>query len=42
MLYKRINSQFFTDTFFVTASGVSTRDSNVDQIFVSNKGFVAI
>ena len=40
--YKRIESQFFTDTFFVTASGVSTRGNNCDQIFVSGKGFVAI
>ena len=26
--YKSINNQFFTDTFFLTASGVSTRDNN--------------
>ena len=39
---KRINSQFFTDNFFVTASGVSTHGNNCAQIFVSDKGFVAI
>ena len=40
--YKRINSQFFTDTFFVTASGKSTRGYTCAQMFVSDKGFVAI
>ena len=40
--YKRINSQFFTDTFFVTAKGKSTRGNICAQIFVSDKGFVAI
>ena len=40
--YKRINSQFFTDTFFVTAKGKSTRGNTSAQIFVSDKGFVAI
>lgn len=40
--YKRINSMFFTDTFFVTASGKSTRGNTSAQIFVSDKGFVAI
>ena len=39
---KRINNQFFIDNFFVTASGVSTRGNNCAQIFVSDKGFVAI
>ena len=39
---KRINSQFFTDTFFVTAKGESTRGNKSAQIFVSDKGFVAI
>ena len=39
---KRINNQFFIDNFFVTASGVSTRGNNCNQIFVSNKWFVTI
>ena len=38
--YKSIISQFFTDTFFVTASGVLTRENNYDQIFVRDKGLV--
>ena len=40
--YKHINSQFFTDIFFVTASGVSTHGNNCAQIFVSDKEFFAI
>ena len=40
--YKRSNSQFFTNTFFITASGVLTRGNNCAQIFVSDKGFVTI
>ena len=40
--YKCISSQFFTDTFLVTASGVSTRGNNCDQICVSEKVFVEI
>ena len=40
--YKRINSQFFTDTFFVTAKGKSTRGNTCAQLFVSDKGYVAI
>ena len=40
--YKRIDSQFFTDTFFVTAKGKSTRGNTCSQIFVSDRGFVAI
>ena len=40
--YKRINSQFYTDTFFVTGSTKSTRDNTCAQLFVSDKGFVAI
>ena len=40
--YKRIESQFFTDTFFVTAKGKSSRGNTCAQIFVSDKGFVAI
>ena len=40
--YKRIDSTFFTDTFFVTAKGKSTRSNTSAQIFVSDKGLVAI
>ena len=40
--YKRINSQFFTELFFVTASGKSTRGFTCAQMFFSDKGFVAI
>ena len=40
--YKRISSMFFTDTFFVTASGKSTRGNTCAQLFVSDKGYVAI
>ena len=40
--YKRIDSQFFTDTFFVTAKGKSTRGNTCAQLFVSDKGYVAI
>ena len=39
---KRIDSTFFTDTFFVTAKGNSSRGNKCDQIFVSDKGLVAI
>ena len=42
MRYKRINRRLFTDTFFVTDSGVSTCGNNCAQIFVINKGFVEI
>ena len=40
--YKRINSVFFTDTFFVTAAGKSTRGNKCAQLFVSDKGYVAL
>ena len=40
--YRRINSVFYTDTFFVTAKGKSTRGNKCAQIFVSDKGYVAI
>ena len=40
--YKRINSQFFTDTLFVTKEGKSTRGNTCAQLFVSDKGYVAI
>ena len=40
--YRRIRSHFFTDTLFVTAKGKSTRGNTCAQLFVSDKGFVAI
>ena len=38
MRYRRIKSQSFTDTFFVTAKAKSTRGYTHMQIFVSDKG----
>ena len=38
--YRRIKSQIFTDTFFVTAKAKSTRGYTHMQIFVSDRGFV--
>ena len=40
--YKRIESQFFTNTFFATEKGKSTRGHTCAQLFVSDKGFVSI
>jgi hypothetical protein len=40
--YKRINTHFFTDTFFVTKKARSTRGHNCVQLFVSDKGFVYV
>ena len=40
--YKRIKSHFFTDTFFVTGKAKSTRGNTCMQLFVSDKGFVAV
>ena len=40
--YKRINSIFYTDTFFVTKNAKSKRGHTCMQIFVSDKGFVAV
>ena len=40
--YKRINSQFFTDTFFVGGDATSTRGNKCAQIFVSDKGYVKV
>jgi hypothetical protein len=40
--YKQINSIFFTDTMFVKDQAKSTRNYKACQIFVSNKGFVAV
>ncbi len=38
--YRRIQSYFFTDTIFVTAK--STRGNKVMQLFVSDKGYIAV
>ena len=40
--YRRINSYFFTDTMFVTKAAKSTRNYTMLQVFVSDKGFVAV
>jgi hypothetical protein len=40
--YRRINCHFFTDTFFVTKKGKSTRGNTCMQLFVSDKGFVYV
>ena len=40
--YKRIQSLFFTDTFFVTKKAKSSRGHTCAQIFVSDKEYVAI
>ena len=40
--YRRLNSMFFTDTFFVTKEGKSTRGNTCAQLFVSDKGYVSL
>ena len=40
--YRRLNSMFFTDTFFATKGAKSTRKNTCAQLFVSDKGYVAI
>ena len=40
--YRRINSHFFTDTFFATSKGKTLRGHTCSQLFVSDKGFIAI
>ena len=40
--YKRINSTFYTDTMFATDKAKSTRGNKCCQLFVSDKGFVAV
>ncbi len=40
--YRRIKSHFFTDTFYVTSKAKSTRGNICVQLFVSDKGFVAV
>jgi hypothetical protein len=40
--YRRINSTFFTDTMFVTKKAKSTRGYLACQVFVSDKGFLAV
>ena len=39
---RRINSHFFTDTFFVTKRAKYTRGNTCMQLFVSDKGFVFV
>ena len=40
--YRRLDSIFFMDTFFVTKKARSTRGYTMMQIFVSDKGFVKV
>ena len=40
--YKRIKSYFFTDTMFVTDKAKSRRGNKMLQVFVSDKGFIAV
>ena len=40
--YRYINRQLFTDDFFAKTKGRFIRENNCAQIFLSNKGFVAI
>ena len=40
--YRRLNSTFFMDTFFVTKKAKSVRGFTMMQIFVSDKGFVKV
>ena len=40
--YKRIQSTFFTDTLHATPKAKSTRGNTCCQLFVSDKGFVAV
>jgi hypothetical protein len=40
--YRRLKSEFYTDTFFVTGKARSTRGYTCMQIFVSDKGFVKV
>ena len=40
--YRRIKSNFFTDTMFVTKSAKSIRGYTMLQLFVSDKGFLSV
>jgi len=40
--YRQINSQFFTDTFFVTTKGRSSCGHTCMQIYASDRGYVAL
>ena len=40
--YRRIQSYFFTDTMFVTSAAKSIRGYTMLQVFVSDKGFLAV
>ena len=40
--YRRISSEFYTDTLFVTGEYQSTRGYTCIQLFVSDKGYVKV
>ena len=40
--YRRLQSKFFTDTFFATKNAVTLRGFNSAQLFVSDKGYMGI
>ena len=40
--YKRINYVFFTDTMFAQPKAKSLRQNTCCQVFVSDKGYVAV
>ena len=40
--YRRLDSMFYTNTFFVTKAGKSTRGFTCAQLFVTDKGYVAL
>ena len=40
--YRRLNSAFFSDTMFANPKAKSTRGNSCCQVFVSDKGFVAV
>lgn len=40
--YKRLKSMFFTDTFFVSKKAITKKGFTMMQIFVSDKGFIAV
>mmetsp|Transcript_28152 Transcript_28152/g.26982 ORF Transcript_28152/g.26982 Transcript_28152/m.26982 type:complete len:106 (-) Transcript_28152:830-1147(-) len=40
--YRRIKSEFVTDTMFVTKAAQSTRGNTMLKLFVSDKGFIDV
>ena len=40
--YRRFNTHFFTDTFFVAKKAKSTKGNTCMQLFLSDKGFVIV